>query len=103
VAEGFVVITTRGIERLRAGHPWVYRSDVRSASAEAGAIVRVTDERARCYGRAFYSDKSQIAVRLLTREDVAVNRAFFAERIRQAAAYRRTVVENTDAYRLVYG
>ncbi|MGD0545390.1 MAG: class I SAM-dependent rRNA methyltransferase [Candidatus Acidiferrales bacterium] len=103
MAEGFVVITTRGIERLRAGHPWVYRSDVRSASAEAGAIVRVTDERARCYGRAFYSDKSQIAVRLLTREDVAVNRAFFAERIRQAAAYRRTVVENTDAYRLVYG
>jgi 23S rRNA (cytosine1962-C5)-methyltransferase len=103
VAEDSVVITTRGVERLRAGHPWVYRSDVRSASAEAGAIVRVTDERERYHGRAFYSDKSQIAVRLLTREDVPVNRAFFAERIRQAAAYRKTVVENTDAYRLIYG
>jgi 23S rRNA (cytosine1962-C5)-methyltransferase len=103
VAENSVVITTRGVERLRAGHPWVYRSDVRSASAEAGAIVRVTDERGRYHGRAFYSDKSQIAVRLLTREDVPVNRAFFAERIRHAAAYRKTVVENTDAYRLIYG
>jgi 23S rRNA (cytosine1962-C5)-methyltransferase len=103
VAEDSVVITTRGVERLRAGHPWVYRSDVRSASAEAGAIVRVTDERGRYHGRAFYSDKSQIAVRLLTREDVAINRAFFAERIRHAAAYRKTVVENTDAYRLIYG
>lgn len=103
MAEDSVVITTRGVERLRAGHPWVYRSDVRSASAEAGAIVRVTDERERYHGRAFYSDKSQIAVRLLTREDVPVNRAFFAERIRRAAAYRKTVVENTHAYRLIYG
>jgi len=103
VAEDSVVITARGVERLRAGHPWVYRSDVRSASAEAGAIVRVIDERGRYHGRAFYSDKSQIAVRLLTREDVPINRAFFAERIRHAAAYRKTVVENTDAYRLIYG
>lgn len=103
MAEDSVVITARGVERLRAGHPWVYRSDVRSASAEAGAIVRVIDERGRYHGRAFYSDKSQIAVRLLTREDVPINRAFFAERIRHAAAYRKTVVENTDAYRLIYG
>jgi 23S rRNA (cytosine1962-C5)-methyltransferase len=103
VAEGSVVISTRGVERLRSGHPWVYRSDVRSAPAEAGAIVRVADERGRFHGRAFYSDKSQIAVRLLTRENVAVDRAFFTERLRRAAAYRETVVENTDAYRLVHG
>jgi len=103
VAEGSVVISTKGVERLRSGHPWVYRSDVRSAQAEAGAIVRVMDERGRFHGRAFYSDKSQIAVRLLTRENVPVDRAFFAERLRRAAAYRETVVENTDAYRLVHG
>jgi len=98
-----VVISTRGVERLRSGHPWVYRSDVRSAQAEAGAVVRVTDERGRYFGRAFYSDKSQIAVRLLTRENVPVDRAFFTERLRRAAAYRETVVENTEAYRLVHG
>ena len=67
MAEASVVISSRGSERLRSGHPWVYRSDVRSAQAEPGAIVRVTDERGRYHGRAFYSDKSQIAVRLLTR------------------------------------
>ena len=103
MAEGSVVISTRGVERLRLGHPWVYRSDVRSAQAEAGAIVRVVDERGRFHGRAFYSDKSQIAVRLLTRDNVPVDRAFFTERLRRAAAYRETVVENTDAYRLVHG
>ena len=103
VAEASVVITSRGSERLRAGHPWVYRSDVRSALAEAGSIVRLTDERGRYQGRAFYSDKSQIAVRLLTREDVPVDRAFLTERIRRAAAYRKIVVENTETYRLIYG
>jgi 23S rRNA (cytosine1962-C5)-methyltransferase len=82
---------------------WVYRSDIRTAEAEPGAVVRLTDERGRFQGRAFYSDKSQIAVRLLTREDVAVDRAFFAERVRRAFDYRKIIVENTDAFRAIYG
>lgn len=96
------MISPRGVERIRAGHLWIYRSDVREANAQPGAIVRVTDERARLHGWAFYSDKSQISIRLLTREDVPVGRDFFAERLRRAAEYRKTVVQNSDAYRLVY-
>jgi 23S rRNA (cytosine1962-C5)-methyltransferase len=103
VAQGSVVISPRGVDRLRSGHLWVYRSDVRSSEAEPGDIVRVLDERGRFQGRAFYSDKSQIAIRLLTPHDVPVDRAFFRERLRRAGDYRRLVVENTEAYRLVYG
>ena len=102
MAEGTVVISSRGVERLRSGHLWVYRSDIRTAPAEAAAVVRLSDERGRFHGRAFYSDKSQIAVRLLTHDDRPVDRAFFTERLRRAAEYRRLIVENTDAYRLVY-
>ncbi|MFY9690902.1 MAG: class I SAM-dependent rRNA methyltransferase [Candidatus Acidiferrales bacterium] len=100
--EPSAVISPRGVERLRSGHLWIYRSDVRSAQAEPGAIVRLVDERGNFQGRAFYSDKSQIAVRLLTREDRPVDRAFFADRLRRAAAYRGLVVENSEACRLVY-
>ena len=96
------MITPRGVERLRSGHLWIYRSDVRSAHAEPGAVVRLIDERGNFAGRAFYSDKSQISIRLLTREDVPIDRAFLTARIRRAAAYRELVVENSDAYRLVY-
>jgi 23S rRNA (cytosine1962-C5)-methyltransferase len=102
LSEGTVVISPRGVERVRAGHLWIYRSDVREAQAAPGAIVRVTDERGRFHGWAFYSDKSQISVRLLTREDTPVRREFFAERLGQAAKYRKRVVENSEAYRLVY-
>jgi 23S rRNA (cytosine1962-C5)-methyltransferase len=76
---------------------------VKPANAEAGAIVRVNDERGNFQGRAFYSDRSQIAIRLLTREDVSIDRRFFASRLKQAADYRKLVVEDTDAYRLVHG
>src|ERR1700723_3077886 len=103
VTDGSVVISPRGVERLRSGHLWVYRSDVRSAHAEPGAVVRLLDERGNSAGRAFYSDKSQISIRLLTREDVPIDRVFLAARIRRAATYRESVVENSDACRVVYG
>jgi len=102
ISEGSAVISPRGVERLRAGHLWIYRSDVRSAHAEPGAVVRLLDERGNFAGRAFYSDKSQISIRLLTREDIAVDRAFLTARIRRSSAYRELVVENSDACRLVY-
>jgi len=102
VRDPSVAISPRGVERLRSGHLWIYRSDVRSTQAEAGAVVRLVDERGNFQGRAFYSDKSQIAVRLLTREDRPIDRAFFAERLRRAAAYRDLVVEDSQACRLVY-
>jgi len=100
--QGVVTISSRGADRLRSGHLWVYRSDVAAVEAEPGAVVRLKDERGRFFGRAFYSDKSQIAVRLLTRDDVDVDRAFFAARLEQARAYRKLVVENSEAYRVVY-
>src|SRR5215472_9469199 len=99
--EGVVTISPRGVERLRSGHLWVYRSDVNAADAEPGAIVKLKDDRGRFQGRAFYSDKSQISIRLLTREDVPVDRAFFAARLARAEAYRKLVVENSEAYRVV--
>lgn len=100
--ESHVVISQRGAERLRSGHLWVYRSDVRSSDAAAGEIVRLTDDHGNFLGRAFYSDRSQITIRLLTREDVPVDRAFFLARIRSAAENRKRVVEDTEAFRLVY-
>ena len=40
-----VSISSRGVERLRGGHPWIYRSDVAEARASAGEVVAVVDGR----------------------------------------------------------
>ncbi|PYV13933.1 MAG: class I SAM-dependent rRNA methyltransferase [Acidobacteria bacterium] len=97
-----VVISSRGVERILSGHPWIYRSDVVDASgAEPGAVVELVDRRKRFWGQALYSSKSQIALRLLTREPRPFDRAFLAERIRAAADYRKNIAKGAQAYRLV--
>ena len=60
-----MTISRRGVDRLRAGHPWIYRSDIVDASADPGDIVRVVTERRRPLGIAFWSSTSQIALRML--------------------------------------
>ena len=103
MAEGQVKISQRGADRIRSGHLWVYRSDVRSAEAQSGDAVRVTDEHDNFVGRAFFSSRSQITLRFLTGDDVPIDREFFKSRIRTAAEYRGRVVSDTEAYRLIYG
>jgi 23S rRNA (cytosine1962-C5)-methyltransferase len=97
-----VTITARGIERIASGHLWIYRADVADASgAEPGAVVRLLDRKKRFWGQALYSSQSQIALRLLTREDRPFDDTFLAERIRAAAAFREQVAGGAQAYRLV--
>ncbi len=97
-----VTVSVRGVERILSGHPWVYRSDVSAPpGVEPGAIVSVQDRRKRFLGQALYSSRSQIALRLLTRDKCAFDRAFLSERIQQAAAFRRQIVPESEAYRLV--
>jgi len=96
-----VAISSRGVERLASGHPWIYRSDVvRSEGIEPG-VVRLIDPKNRFWGQALYSSQSQIALRFLTRYARPIDAAFFTERIRAAAAFRQQVAVGAQAYRLV--
>ena len=96
-------ITTRGAKRIRNGHLWVYRSDVREANdATAGQIVPVADEAGNAVGQAFYSDRSEIALRFLTTGEETIDREWWRARLRQSATRRSQVARETNAYRLVY-
>jgi 23S rRNA (cytosine1962-C5)-methyltransferase len=102
-AEPSVKLSARGVSRLQARHPWVYRSDVVGANdIPAGALVRVHDQRGKFLGTALYSSSSQIAIRMISHGSVADLPGLVAERIRAAIAYRKELVSNTDAYRVVF-
>ena len=98
-----ISISPRGEERIRNGHPWIYRSDVVEVDAAGGDTVRVTSARGRPIGYALYSDRSEIAIRLLTRRDEAPTIETWRERIAAAIAYRATLRIDATAYRLVHG
>ncbi len=98
-----VIITQRGAERARAGHLWIYRSDVRDArDVPAGSVVAVRDERGRFTGRALYSSRSEISLRLLTLADEEIDREWWRARLRAAARRREGIAPEANAYRLVY-
>jgi 23S rRNA (cytosine1962-C5)-methyltransferase len=98
-----VKISTRGAKRIRNGHLWVYRSDVREVNkAQGGAIVRVVDEASNFVGEAFYSDASEIALRFLTTDNDIIDREWWRFRLRQSAQRRAGIARETNAYRLVY-
>ena len=98
-----VTISTRGEQRIRGGHPWIYRGDVGDVHAGAGDIVAVRTARGRVIGHALYSDQSQIAIRMLTSGERPADDALITARIDAAIAFRESLHIDSTAYRLVHG
>lgn len=99
----FVAISRRAADRLRAGHVWVYSSDVQSLPDQLapGAIVAVADNRGIPLGAAIYSAASQITLRMVS-SDPALDRAGYLALVRervQASVARR---EGQAACRLIF-
>ncbi|PYV56809.1 MAG: SAM-dependent methyltransferase [Acidobacteria bacterium] len=123
-----VTISRRGADRIRAGHVWVYRSDVVEAEGvQPGSVilvqqqenipdrqftdrsVRVTQAKAdikfraaRTLGTALYSSASEIALRMISAKPVEDLEQLVRERIRAAIAYRERFVHHTNAYRVIF-
>jgi 23S rRNA (cytosine1962-C5)-methyltransferase len=94
-------VTRRAADRLRAGHLWVYRSDVEGmvrgadeSEALAGALVTVVDGRGIPLGTAIYSAASEIALRMVSKR-AGLTRAGYLEEMRAgveaALALRRVL------------
>ncbi len=71
--------------------------------AQPGDAVTVLDPRGRALGTAHYSSTSQICLRLLSDRVEPITREFFLRRVDDAEAYRRRVVADSTAYRLIHG
>ena len=85
-------VTRRAAERLRAGHLWIYRSDIErltptdgTAEIAPGALVTVLDGRGLPLGTALYSSASQICLRLVS-EQAGLTRAAYLAAVRERVA-----------------
>jgi 23S rRNA (cytosine1962-C5)-methyltransferase len=96
-------VSAGGARRWDAGHPWIFRSDVRSPPRSAAGPVAVHDQRGKPIGWALWSPTSEISLRLLDREPQArIDAAWWRERIVQAASRREPLRSATDAYRVIH-
>jgi 23S rRNA (cytosine1962-C5)-methyltransferase len=98
-----VTISRKGENRIRNGHPWVYRSDVVDVHAGPGDVVLVSGSRNAPLGYAFYSDRSEIALRMVTRGDEVPGLETWRSRLDAAVRFRDSLGVDATAYRLVHG
>jgi 23S rRNA (cytosine1962-C5)-methyltransferase len=98
------IIDAAAVKRLRQGHLWIYKANVVNVrDARGGDVVALEDQRGQPHGYAFFSDASQITLRWCAPVGPPPDRAYWCDRLRQAEAYRKQVVADSNAYRLVYG
>lgn len=91
--------------RIANGHPWIFANEVEKQEdgIQAGSIVEVFTHDGKFTGKGYINPKSQILVRLLTRNKKdEVNEQFFIDRISQCWDYRKKI-GYTENCRLVFG
>jgi 23S rRNA (cytosine1962-C5)-methyltransferase len=101
--QGCAIVSRKGARRLRAGHPWVYLSDVLQRPGNTPGLVEVLSDSRERLGEAFYSPASTITLRLVTHGEQRTDRALIAERLVQARQMRQRALPDTDVCRLVHG
>ena len=109
------IITKKGTRWVQGGHPWIYEAEVLQlrkdgaqidpSTVENGSIIDAVSENGRYLGSGFYSEKSRIRIRLVSRNaNDRFDQDFWERRIRYALEYRKTVMgEDYACCRLIYG
>ena len=98
-------ITRRAADRIRAGHLWIYRTDIEGTPAdiEPGALVTLTDSRTLPLGTALYSTASTLAARLVSRTPALTREQYLDDvktRLTRAIQRRREMTQ-PDAHELM--
>jgi 23S rRNA (cytosine1962-C5)-methyltransferase len=100
-----VYLKSKISRRVESGHPWIFANEAGVVEGEVngGDTVEVFTHDKKFIGRGYINPKSQILVRLLTRDrGEVIDDGFFKNRLRQAWEYRQRIgyMENC---RLVFG
>ncbi len=91
--------------RIEDGHPWIYANEVNTmeGKVEGGEIAEVFTHDKKFIGRGYINPKSQIIIRILTRDrNEQVNDDFFYNRLLQAWQYKSRLGYRENC-RLVFG
>lgn len=107
-----VIVNRHGVEAVRRGHPWIFRSTMGQLSSARHAddgearIVQIVSERDEPVGCGVYDPDSPIAVRVWgVGPEARLDASVFSERLERAVALRRELFADgtTTAYRLLNG
>lgn len=98
-------VDKRSTARVARGYPWVYANEAKAdlKKLAPGELVTIADERGGDVAFGFANPRSLILARVLSREPVTFDAAFFEARLRAADARRARWRPGESSYRLCYG
>lgn len=102
-----VIIHSNKTQSIQRKHPWIFSGAIKftAKGIAEGDVVTVEDENGQFLAKGLYNDGS-IAVRILTFENVALDNAFFRNRISNAVELREQLNlfrPDNNICRLVHG
>jgi 23S rRNA (cytosine1962-C5)-methyltransferase len=101
-----VTVTRKAEASLRAGHPWIYDTEVSVPDGtENGSVCDVYSDKGVWLGAGLLSLHSKIRLRLISRNtNDLFDDAFWARRVKYAVEYRKNVMgDDFDCCRLIFG
>lgn len=90
--------------RILHGHLWVFSNEIEENLRDfaPGSLVQIFDRKETLIGSGYINPKSLIAVRVLTRENIPIDRTFFSNSLRRAIGLRAHILEDPAYCRLVF-
>lgn len=90
--------------RFLNGHPWIFSNEIAGSpkSFDPGSIVEICDPQGKFLGIGYINPASLIAVRVLSRENEAIDEAFFRRRIQSALSRRAAFTQEVDSFRAIF-
>ncbi len=104
VLDALATISPKGTKRIKAGHPWIFRSDVVDRPHAPAGIVRLESARGEPLGWALWSPASEISLRHIEGSPSRVpDAAWWHQKLSTVIARRASLAAHSSAYRLVHG
>lgn len=93
-------------ESLLGGHLWIFSGALQQPPrwVEPGALLDVKSSTGQFVARGYYNPQTDIAIRILTRDNTeSIDGDFLRKRVREAQELRKVFVPGvTNAYRLIH-
>ena len=86
------------------GHPWIFSKAIyETLDIAAGSLISLYSFEGIFLGIGYYNKNQTIAIRMLTKNEEAIDTTWFYNRLNYLKNYRQKFLKNTNAYRLCYG
>ncbi|MBQ9063391.1 MAG: class I SAM-dependent rRNA methyltransferase [Eubacterium sp.] len=106
VSDGTAVLRKGQGRTIKAGGAWIFDNEIETVRGDFrdGDVVRVLDFDGYFMGYGFYNSHSKIRIRMLSRRtQEPIDDVFLYNRVKAAWEYRKTVMEDTSACRIIFG